>query len=218
MSVIENFQIHLNSETADKIYDDNSCYCDFYLPVIEVPNQYQIHLSLQHASIPYTFYNVNSTNDTLNYAINGVANYICITHGNYNVLTMKAYLIASIPNMNVTYNYTSNQFTFIHQTYDFVFYASSNCLSLLGFKNILNSSILKSLTSTTSVNLLSVRCICVQTNLQTSNINKTNSNNLNMLCSIPIDVAPYSIINYKNINNFSVNTYRNTLSVLSSCQ
>ena len=121
MSVIENFQIHLNSEVADKKYDDNSCYCDFYLPMIEVPNQYQIHLSLQHASIPYTFYNINSTNDILNYSINGVSYYITITHGNYNVITMKTFLINSLTNMNVIYDYVTNKFTFIHSTYDFVF-------------------------------------------------------------------------------------------------
>ena len=67
MSSIENFQLHLSSNFADKIYSNNNADTEFYLPLIEIPSQYHLHVNVVHASIPFTFYNINSSNNVLHY-------------------------------------------------------------------------------------------------------------------------------------------------------
>jgi hypothetical protein len=215
MSVIDNFQLHLNSENADTIYFNNNAQCEFYLPIIEVPSQYHIYVSIEHAQIPYTFYNINSNNNILVYVVNSIIYTLNITKGNYTVITLKNYLIANMSGFTITYDSIVNAFTFTHSTYDFTILSDSTCLSLIGFFKTNTTSFSKVLTSTRAVNLCSIRCICVHTNLQTSNISKNNTNNLKILCSIPIDVSPLSVISYKNYNNFKVNTYSNNISMLS---
>ena len=213
MNEIENIQIHLNSEIADKVYE-NSSHVDFYLPTIEIPYKYHIYASVQHMSIPYTFYNINSTNNVLYYTVNSVSKSLTITPGNYNVNSLKSFLNTNMTGFTVSYSAIQNSYTFVNSNYNFVFLSTSTCLSILGFSSQNNSSYLLSMTSNIAVNLATIRCICIQTNLQTSNINKANVNNYSVLCSIPVDVAPYSIITYRNINNFKVNTFTNVISLL----
>ena len=54
----ESMQIFLNSKNADR-YNNGTSDVDFYLKNLEVLSQYYIHLSVKHAVIPYSFYNVN---------------------------------------------------------------------------------------------------------------------------------------------------------------
>ena len=78
----ESFQIYLNSSNADSIV--NNSYT-FILPNLEIADGNYIYLSVQYASIPYSFYNINSTNNLLNYTLNSVSYSITITSGNYNI-------------------------------------------------------------------------------------------------------------------------------------
>jgi hypothetical protein len=215
MSIIENFQLHLNSENADSVYFNNNCQVEFYLPIIEIPSQYHMYVSVEHASIPTTFYNINSNNNILVYVINLVTYTLEITKGNYNVTTLKNYLMTNMNNFTIIYDSIINAFTFTHTYYDFTISSNSTCLSLIGFFKTDTTSVSKILTSTRAVNLCSIRCICVHTNLKTSNISKTNTNCFNILCSIPITVSPLSIQPYTNNNNFKVNTFSNNISMLS---
>ena len=64
----EILQIHLNSSMADKYNSNTTSDCDFFLPLIEVPQQHTIYLSVQHAIIPYTFYNINTSNNLISYS------------------------------------------------------------------------------------------------------------------------------------------------------
>ena len=215
MSSIESFQLHLSSQNADKIYSNNNCDVEFYLPVIEIPSQYHIYISVQHAVIPFTFYNVNSSNNVLKYVVGaGSTLTLTIPEGNYNINTLKTYLLTNLGNFSVTYNSTNNKFTFTHNTSNFIFLATSTCLTLLGFLSQDNTSSSLSLVSNRAVNLSPVRCICISTNLKTFNINKTAVNNQSIICSIPITTPPYSIITYQNPNGFRVNTYTNIISNL----
>jgi hypothetical protein len=222
-SHIETFQIHLSSQNADKIIDGNNCNVEFYLPVIEIPSNYHIYASVQHAVIPFTFYNVNSTNNilqinTFNDSIPlGVDRTFTIPIGNYNVNNLMAVLSNQLSFLSfaITYNSVNNTYTFSNSLYNFKFYSSSTCLSLLGFLNQENVSSNFTMTSNRAVNLAPIRCICISSNLKTNNINKTSVNNSSILCSIPINTQPYSIITYMNQNNFKVNTFTNVISTLS---
>ena len=44
MSALESFQLHLTSQNADKVNNNNNCDVEFYLPVIEIPSQFHIYV------------------------------------------------------------------------------------------------------------------------------------------------------------------------------
>jgi hypothetical protein len=85
----------------------------------------------------------------------------------------------------------------------------------LDTNDLYNTSALFSYTSQNVINLASVRCICLATNLQTGCINNNAQNEQNILCSIPVDGQPYSLITYKNTSNFKVNLYDNNFNNIS---
>jgi len=208
---IESFQLHLSSSCADAYNNGLTSDCEFYLPVIEIPSQFHIHVSVENFCCPYTFYNINSNNNTLTYLENNTAYTITITSGNYNVNNLIIELMSKMTRFTITYNSITNKLTFINSLYDFTFSSLSSCLSLLGFSSILSSNS-KTLTSDKVVNLCPYRCICISTNLKTFSVNKKYSNNTTLLASIPINSAPNSIILYENKNNFKSNTFTNNIS------
>jgi hypothetical protein len=63
---MESIQIYLNSKNADKYYESIS-NCEYNLPPIEIPDGFHIYLSVQNVTIPYSFYNINDSNNLLSY-------------------------------------------------------------------------------------------------------------------------------------------------------
>jgi len=222
---IESIQIHLNSRFATSYNDNNLSDCNFLLPIIEIPSQHTIMLSVQHAVIPYSFYNINSKNNVITIqeivdATTTITNTLYISVGNYNAYQLASYLGTLFPNnrMTVTYDSIKNKFTFINSTYNFKFltaYSTSQELLGLSTNDLYNTSALLSLTSKNLINLSPTRCICLATNLQTGCINNNLQNEQNLLCSIPVNTQPYSIIEYKNTNNFKVNLHNNVFNSVS---
>jgi hypothetical protein len=209
---MDTFQVHFSSKYATS-YTNNKSNCDFYLPNLEINQQNQIYLSVVHAVIPCSFYNINSSNNFLQYTLNGIVQTnLTIAKGNYNINTLTKYLNLNLP-LSFTYNAVQNTFTITHPTLNFSFLNSSTCLGLLGFTTDQPSSSGLTLTSSQSINLATIHCICISTNLETNNINMSNGlkNNRNVICSIPIDVAPNSLLIYKPIHNFRVNTFTNII-------
>jgi len=225
----ETIQIHLNSRYATSYNDSTLSDCNFSLPVIEIQSQHTIMLSVQHAVIPYSFYNINENNNKITLQeivvdVNGspidtINNTLYIQYGNYNAYQLASYLtsIFSGGRMTVTYNIIQNKFTFVNSTYNFKFIAAfSTALELLGLSeyDLYNTSALKSYTSINLVNLATVRCICLATNLSTGCINNNLQNESNILCSIPVDSQPYSVITFKNMANFKVNLHTNVFNTI----
>ena len=211
---MESIQIYLNSQMADK-YLNGVSDCEYNLPLIEIPDGFHIYLSVVSCLIPYSFYNINSSNNTLFYSVGGI-NLITLTIpiGNYNVNSLLSVLKTNISSaFTITYDNIKNKFTFTHTTNDFMFMSSSTCLQILGFNNnitILSTSL--SLTSINCVNVYSIRSIQVNSNLITYNINKVQKNNFCILCSVPITCTPFSLIEYINRTNFKTNLFLNKIS------
>ena len=208
----ETLQIHLNSKNA-MYFNGSISDCEWVLPCIEVPQQHTIYCSVQHAIIPYTFYNIDKNNNRLDYTINNITTSLNISYGNYNPYNLITFLQNNLSQMSITYNVITNKLTFTNSTYDFTFLGSSTCLSLLGF-SISTASINKILVSTNCINLQSHMCICLATNLPTGHINNSNKFENNILVSIPIDNNPFSMITYTNYNNLKSNLYKNTLGTI----
>jgi hypothetical protein len=202
----DSYHIHLNSSNAIRYYNGTyNSQVEFLLPVIEIPTNYTIYLSVCHVAIPYSFYNVNSTNNTLKFSILSVITTITIPIGNYTALNMLSTLntLLSPFNFTVTYSSITNQMTFTHSTQDFTFIYDPNnlqstCFNILGFSLNYQYSTSKILTSNTMLNLSPTRCLCISSNFRTQNITTIKSNNFSLLCSIPIAVNPYAIITYQN--------------------
>lgn len=82
----DSIQIHLSSKYAQSYNFNSLSDCNFNLPLIEVPSGHYLYLSLIHCNIPYSFYNIDTNNNTLIYSINGGSLIsLDITPGNYTV-------------------------------------------------------------------------------------------------------------------------------------
>ena len=156
----ETIQIHLNSKYATSYNNNNISDCNFTLPNIEVADGYYIHLSVQSCVIPYSFYNIDSTNNALFYqeivvdgngAQTGTINTsLYITSGNYNAIQLASYLSSNLPRTTVTYSTITGKYTFINSTYNFIIKNQfSSCFDLIGCSSndLYNTSALKQLVS-----------------------------------------------------------------------
>jgi hypothetical protein len=113
----------------------------------------------------------------------------------------------------ITYNAITNKLTFVHSTHNFTILKLSTCLSFLGFNNN-NISSLLILTSNNCVNIMSIKRINVVSNFITYNIDKASINNYSILCSVPVNKPPYSLIEYTNTNHFRTNLFINKINVI----
>ena len=215
---IESIQIHLNSANATSYIGNSNANCVFNIQTLEIPQQHTIYLSVRHANIPYSFYNIDTTNNQLIYNENGntINSVVNIVPGNYNANQLCSYFSTSMPNFTCTYNSIVNKFTFTNALYNFTFNPASTCLGMLGFSynSMYLSSALKYIDSTHCANLQTKQCICIASNFQTGNINSTDVSTRNILCSIPIATPPYTNIIYKNDSNFRNNLYTNIISTI----
>jgi hypothetical protein len=202
----EIIHIHLNSSNAIRYYNANYLsQVEFIFPQLDIPSEYTIYLSVCHASIPYSFYNINGSNNILKYSISSQIFTVTIPVGNYtsnNLLTVLQALL-SVNNFTVSYSGITNQFTFTNSNFDFTFIydpqsIQSTCFGLLGFSLTYQYSSNKKLTSDTMLNLCPTRCLCISSSFRTANIQTISLNNNSILCSIPINVNPYATITYQN--------------------
>ena len=215
---LESIQIHLSSKYATNYNNGLTSDCDFFLPTIEIPSQHTFYVSVVHAVIPYSFYSINNSNNTIFYqqfitdAI--VTSQIVITPGNYNAYQLAIFLSAQLPNTTVAYNINTNKFTFTNALYDFCFLSTTTATELLGLPMNTCFSLLKTYTSVNPINVNSKTCLCIASNLTTGNLNNSNKNDIKILCSIPITCQPFGLITYVNSSKFRSNIYNNSLSMI----
>jgi len=217
----ESVQIHLNSKFAKTFNNQNYSDIDFETNLIQVDDRYSIHLSVINASIPYSFYNINSTNNKLNYQElttpdpTGLTLYI--NYGNYTAYQLATYLSQNLPNTTVTYNSIINKFTFSNSVNDFKILSQfSTCINVLGLStnDLYNSSIGKNLTLFKQVNLAQNQMIKIATNFQSGSISNLNNNDMKILCSFPVSNSPYSLITYTNNDKYKIDLNKNTFNTI----
>ncbi len=200
----ETIQVFLNSKTANKYINGYTSNCIFNLPQFIIPRVKNMFVSVQSATIPYSFYNVDYFNDLLVYNVNGGSDInITIPQGNYNVTTLRTFLVSVMTDFTVTYSSLNNSYTFTHSTHDFSFKKASTCMEILGFnEDVTYSSISRSMTSINSINLFTIRNIYIQSNnLMLSNLNNATPNNCTILCSVPLTTGQFSVVTYSKVNN-----------------
>ena len=127
----ETIQIHLSLKFANRLVDNQLSSCEYYLPMIEIPQQHYLYLSLVHCMIPYSFYNINNINNCITFQLLNVqtgnvflTNSVFINAGNYNAIQLAVHLtdILTINNFIVQYNGIINKFKFTNSQYNFRFF------------------------------------------------------------------------------------------------
>jgi len=221
---VETLQIHLNSKNLSQ-GSINDAY--FYINTIEVPSDYQLHLSVLSASIPYSFYSINDKNNTLllnvmyinpnsnNLGSDNLIMYI-IPKGNYTITQFITQLQTIMIGYTISYNKITSKITISYST-DFIILNTSTCLDFIGFGDVdisLLSSINNSITSVNCINLQSQQCICVATNFISHSISIINQKKPTVICCIPINTAPNSMITYVNPSHYKINIYSSMFSMI----
>jgi hypothetical protein len=213
MEHIESIQIFINSRYATETVGGNIANSIYYLPVIEIPDGHHIYLSLQNATIPYSFYSISNFDNTFSWGlVGGPVNTYFVQPGNYNI-TQLVDVIKTVmgANYTVTYNSITSKILITHATSDFIIYAAT-INHILGFSKTSNTtSTVNLLYGRDCVNLNQIRALNIEINFPTYNVNVAQPYNQNILATIPVYVAPFSIITYENPNNFRTNLYVNKL-------
>ena len=209
-------QIFLSSTENANVIKKNSTYnskIDFKLP--RLVNRYNKNIlyntiKLTHAEIPYSFYTINESNNKLYYKnLNTNETFIkTIPKGNYNGNT----LITAIVNLflptavSLTLDNSTGVFTF-SSSIQFQFLTGANSINkILGLGQNMNyitqfNNGQYSLVFPYSLNILGSKCIFVKaTNLVLENLN-TKTQDRSTIKSIPINVSPFGLIMYNNIEN-----------------
>lgn len=206
---VESIQIYLDSKYAQK-RNGNSGDAYFQISNIYVEDGYHIHLGLVNLTMPYSFYNVNSSNNVLTYDfIGNPQQTITIPAGNYTIFQVIQYLNANWTGFTTYYNNITNKIT-ISNASQFTIY-SGGFGKLLGFTGNGYSSGLGpyTISSQNCVNLYTITQIQVETNLLTYNVSntETKTQNRNILASIPVATSPFGLIVYENPSQYKTNLY-----------
>jgi len=213
MEHIESIQIFLNSRYATDTVGGNIANSIYYLPVIEIPDGHHIYLSLQNATIPYSFYSISSFDNTFIFGVVGdPATTYYVEPGNYNITQLIGVIQTAMgASYTITYSSITSKLLITHATSNFIIYAST-INHALGFSKTTNTtSAANLLYSRDCVNVNQIRALNIEINFPTYNVNIAQAYNQNILATIPVYVAPYSIITYTNNNNFRTNLYVNKL-------
>ena len=208
-------QIHLNTSDAKKLNGSFNSFLEFNLPLVQRESYYTIYISLAHANIPYSFYAINETNNKLQYNIISFDNQtletysVILTPGNYTSTTIILELQHLLgPNFIITYSEITNKLTFKHITNNFIFvYSNNSILKVLGFDITYNLfySLNRTLTPLYMLNLYTIRCLCINTTFITENLMSNTNLNSSILCTIPINTTPFTLINYINLIDHKCN-------------
>ena len=138
---MDTVEIYLNSKTANK--QNGTSNCIFHLPNVEVAKDEVAYVNVKQAVIPFSWYNVNETNNILNITIgeiSGTRHYtINIPFGNYNITQLIAYLHLQIElftgndrKLIITYSTQTNKLIFTQLYHTFRLEHTSTCFEFNG--------------------------------------------------------------------------------------
>lgn len=162
-------------------------------------------ITLLSAQIPYSFYVINYTNNTLVFKIatNPTFTTVFIPVGNYNGNTLCAALkslFLSALGLTVTCSLSSINgiITITSSTVDFSISSTSTCLAILGFNsNTTYTSTSNVLTALYPLNLLGIKILQVRSStLNMLNYSSVEGGITTLLATIPVSAVPFGMIDY----------------------
>lgn len=214
----DSIQVYLDSRNATQ-YINSTNVCQYTLPQMVIDSQYHFIVSVVDASIPHSFYNINSYNNQIQWIEDPYGTFVAhnaiIPQGNYDINSLVTQLQVLMPELTITYSQLTGKLTFVHPTLNFAFYSANNtCFELLGFSNMNQFSGSRTLTSDNVCNIFTIRSLCICTNFHTSNIHLSRTHMHNMIACIPVNASPNSIILYQNQRNYRCDLFDNIINDL----
>eukprot|EP01051_Picozoa_sp_SAG22_P017947 SAG22_NODE_2893_length_2120_cov_98.588817_2_plen_303_part_00 len=231
MKIVDKRMVFINSNERD-----GGTISDFTIGLppnlLTRNNNQSMRMVLNDLVLPYTWYNVQSSNQTFNVRENSESDlFECIlTPGSYHVLQLRDHLknrldyYSSVYGFDYTYTVTYDEVaaTFTFQANKSGFtpivsfeFDSTSSYRLLGFQpNSVNHFATvdnqQVLVSTKSVNMMFTDALYLHCDLPTSNVNKGAGDKSTYSVShafakIPVNTTPFSNIIYNNVNDDFVN-------------
>lgn len=195
-------------DTNDCLSNQDGSYTFTLMDPIYIPRGFNILVSLGSAEIPFSFYTLNSTNDSFsmfNSATGVVSTYI-FPHGNYTPSKLRSMLEDWIKanvdaNTRVAYDSYTNKFTFSilsGTNTNTIYWNINNSRKLFGFSaTAVNFSAASPVTSDLVCNMNYTSNVFLMTNLtDRGSIDSATKTSSNILQKIPINTQPRGIIYY----------------------
>ena len=160
-----------------------------------------IQFNISSAIIPVSFYNINSTNNTLVILETGnTSNYVFPT-GNYNDnLFISAFKTLLSARFNITLNSTTSVFTITNTTNSFSVLGTTTMDYILGFSGTIASSnssvIMPRVCNFLSLPRINIRCGCLANSILATTSNSTVQNDI--ILSVSNNSVPNGQIVYQN--------------------
>jgi hypothetical protein len=206
-------QVYLNSSQAST-YNNGSLKSNMNFnlkDVISIDKQtLELKISIINAQIPYSFYQINNTNNKFSITISGNTNNYYATLGNYNINTFITMLLGIIPaGFSITYNNSTSKLTFIYTNAFSLLDGTNSLFSIIGFaKGSVFLSVGNQITAPYCYNLSPLNKLNIYTDSFTlNNVDSFNKSQTNILASVPINCSPNDIILYYNFNNYRKNIH-----------
>jgi hypothetical protein len=215
---IDSRLISLNS--ADAYIKNNSTFLSnviFRLPGLLKKESDIKHVQYQivDAQVPVSFYNVNYTNNVLNYQISSVNYSITANPGNYSFTSLATNLISKFLTnghiFTITINKNNGIVTFSTTATNFTFLLGSSMFTVLGLLATKNSTSFN-LVCDYPFSVLGVTKIKIVSQFFNSyNIDSANNGLSNNLALIPVDQPSFGLIVYENKSNSKYTLRTDTL-------
>ena len=197
--------ISLNSSNAF-LKNNTTFNCDVVFRLIGLvkPETDIKHITfhLVDAQIPVSFYNINYTNNVLNYQISSVNYTITVIPGNYNFTSLASQFVAGFLANGHTFTITINKqtgvITFATPATNFILQVSS-IFSTLGFPASNQTSVSFTLNATYPLNLFGITKIKINSSFFNSyNYDSATYGMSNLISVIPVDQPAFGLIIYEN--------------------
>lgn len=204
----KNQLVYSNSKYGTK--NNGSKNFDVSFPLsspIQKPKDTNLRIKVQQLVLSVSFYNVNETNNTLSYSIDGVDQTdIDFVSGFYTTASLLGELKDELTGFTINFNETYSQFKFTLPTDEFVIKKESTCLSLLGLTEGQDHTSTTDDGGTTNylwsefpVDLVPTKCVYVSVpNLSINNINGNTGQRNSVIASIPITTDAGDLLTFTN--------------------
>jgi hypothetical protein len=200
------FYLTSTSKLGTKMNGTSNTKINFEIPrfITKQANILYHSLKLLHCEIPYSFYIINETNNIINLVIDSINHFFTVPVGNYNAFTLLTILNTIDNKITFTLNNSNGKYS-ISSNFPFSLLSSSTLTKIIGGElnttyNAIHIHPKYILNFPFAVNLLGTRNIFIKCNLILENL-QTKTNDNQTLKSIPVNVPPFGLIMYNNIEN-----------------
>ena len=211
MKVVDKQLLFISSDERDSgsVSDFNLSLPSHLLTCL--PHQ-SLRMVLNDVVLPYTFYNVQETNQNFQIVVNGVTHDVSLDVGSYHAIQLRNLLNSKLSAHNVTvvFTETSSKFTFTMANpsgSNALVFGDSSAYKLLGFeKNSTNAFIGDTLTSSKAVSMLFADAVYLHCDLLNTNVDKRAGSKTvfhlsTAFAKIPINTSPFNNIIFQNVND-----------------